>query len=266
MKCKECDSEKHLAALHPGPAPWSTEETKCESEQTEDPPSVSSKCTEICTNSPQPRSCSKICLVRVYPSNQRDRMQRVYAVLDDQSNRSLAKSQFFDLFGIEGKTSPYTLKTCSGTVETAGRKASNFVVESLDGKSTVALPVLIECNTIPDDKAEIPTPETQHFPHLAPMAGKIPPPDPNAQILLLLGRDVLCVHKIREQHNGPHNTPYAQRLDLGWVVVGEICLGRAHQPSEVKVYKTNILNNGRTSFFTPCTKSVQVKEPSPVRA
>lgn len=68
------------------------------------------------------------------------------------------------------------------------------------------------------------------------------------------------MHKVREQHNGPHNTPYAQRLDLGWVIVGEICLDRVHQLREVKAYKTNILPNGRTSFFMPCTKSVQVKE------
>lgn len=262
VKCRECDSEKHVSALHPGPAPWSCEKAKCEPEQQKDDlPNVISKCTEICSSSPQPRSCSKICLVKAYPSNQRNKMQHVYAVLDDQSNRSLAKSQFFDLFGIETNLSPYTLKTCSGTVEMAGRKANGFTVESLDGKSIVTLPILIECNTIPDDKAEIPTPEiTRHFHHLAPVADKIPPPDPDAQILLLLGRDVLSVHKVREQHNGPHNTPYAQRLDLGWVIVGEICLDRVHQPKEVKAYKTNILPNGRTSFFMPCTRSVQVKE------
>ena len=134
-------------------------------------------------------------------------------------------------------------------------------MESLYGKSTVALPPLIEGNTMPDDKPEIPTADiTQHFAHLSPVRDKIPPPDPDAQILLLLGRDVLSVHKVREQYNGPHNTPYAQRLDLGWVIVGEICLDRVQQPAEVNVNKTNILSNGGTSFFTPCSKSIQVRE------
>ena len=266
VKCRECDSDKHISALHPGPAPWSAEETKCEPEQNREerndvPFNVTSKCTEVCSNSHQPRSCSKICLVKVYPSNQREKTRHVYAVLDEQSNRSLAKSQFFDLFGIESNSSPYTLRTCSGTVETAGRKASNFTVESLNGETIVMLPTLIECNSMPDDKEEIPTPEiTQLFPHLAPVADKIPPPDPSAQILLLLGRDVLSVHKVREQHNGPNNTPYAQRLDLGWVIVGEICLDGAHQPTDVNVYKTNILPNGRASYFTPCPKGIHVKE------
>ena len=98
-----------------------------------------------------------------------------------------AKSQFFDLFGLNGNASPYTLTTCSGKVETAGRKACNIIVESLDGKTKAALPPLLECNNLPDDRSEIPTPEiTQYFPHLRQVTDKIPPLDTNAPILLLL--------------------------------------------------------------------------------
>ncbi|KAJ8349415.1 hypothetical protein SKAU_G00245450 [Synaphobranchus kaupii] len=82
------------------------------------------------------------------------------------------------------------------------------------------LPTLIECNHMPDDRSEIPTPvAAQHHTHLKSIAHKIPQLDPEAQILLLLGRDILQVHKVREQRNGPHSAPYAQRLDLGWVVI-----------------------------------------------
>ncbi|XP_053577874.1 uncharacterized protein LOC128667035 [Bombina bombina] len=114
---------------------------------------------------------------------------------------------------------------------------------------------------IPDDRSEIPTPEIiQHFPHLISLTDKIPALDPNAQILLLLGRDILKVHKVREQINGPHNSPYAQHLDLGWVIVGEVCLGGAHRPADVNSFKTNVLPSGRTSLFSPCTSYIQVKE------
>ncbi len=99
-----------------------------------------------------------------------------------------------------------------------------------------------------------------HFPHLTAMSEKIPPLDPGAPILLLLGRDVLSVHKVREQRNGPQNTPYAQRLDLGWVIVGEVCLDGIHRQSSVNTYKTNILLNGRTSYFSLCTKGINVVE------
>ncbi len=145
-------------------------------------------------------------------------------------------------------------------MSTAGRKLSGFSVESLDGKTVVALPPLLECNTLPDDISEIPTTEVAvHFPHLTAMSEKIQPLDRGAPILLLLGRDVLSVHKVREQRNGPQNTPYAQRLDLGWVIVGEVCLGGIHRQSSMNTYKTNILLNGRTSYFSLCTKGSRTR-------
>ena len=74
------------------------------------------------------------------PKGQPDKAIKAYVILDDQSNRSLARSSFFEL---------------------------------------------------------------------------IPEVDPTAEILLLLGRDIIRVHKVREQVNGPHNAPFAQCLDLG---------------------------------------------------
>lgn len=52
--------------------------------------------------------------------------------------------------------------------------------------------MLIECNNILEDRDEIPTPEvTQYHSHLKPIAQSIPPLNPEAEILLLLGRDIL---------------------------------------------------------------------------
>lgn len=109
VRCRECDSDRHVSALHPGPAPLQHEEAKADPEQQEEQPDVTSKCTEIFGTSPQRRSCSKICLVNVYPINHPTKAQCLYAVLDDHSNCSLAKTQLFDLFGIKGSPSPYTL-------------------------------------------------------------------------------------------------------------------------------------------------------------
>lgn len=104
-------------------------------------------------------------------------------------------------------------------------------------------PPLIECDSMPDDRTEIPTPEiAQHHPHLRPIANKIQPVDHHAPILLLLGRDIIRAHKV-QQINGPNNAPYAQRLDLGWVIVGEVYVGKAHSTSEVNVYKTHTLDS-----------------------
>ncbi|XP_049341522.1 uncharacterized protein LOC125806060 [Astyanax mexicanus] len=264
IKCAECNSERHIAALHPGP-PTPKDGAVTEKEESgeldEDMPTVTASCTEVCGNSDIPRSCAKICPIRVYPAGKKEKAVKIYAVLDEQSNKSLAKKGFFKLFDVKASSAPYTLKTCAGTMHTSGRRVSNFMLESLDGKLQLPLPTLIECDMIPDDRAEIPYPEVaQHHPHLQSVANKIPPVDPDAPILILLGRDILQVHKVREQINGPHNSPYAQRLDLGWVIVGEACLGAVHKPVEVNVYKANVLQNGRTSFLCPCPNNIQVKE------
>lgn len=263
VKCGECNSPKHISALHPGPTPDSTDKDKQnkDEEQTENAPSVVSKCTEVCGQNSSLRSCSKICLVKAYPEGQRDRAINMYAVIDEQSNRSLAKTEFFSLFDVKATPVPYTLKTCSGKAEASGRRATNFCIQSMDGKTNIQLPPLIECDSVPDDRTEIPSPEiAQHHPHLLPIASKIQPVDHQAPILLLLGRDILKVHKVREQINGPNNAPYAQRLDLGWVIVGEVCLGKTHNTSEVNVYKTHMFDSGRTSYFAPCPSIITVKE------
>ncbi|KAK5847425.1 hypothetical protein PBY51_016551 [Eleginops maclovinus] len=152
------------------------------------------------------------------------------------------------------------MKTCSGITNTSGRRVNGFIIEGMDGKAPMPLPTLTECNQIPDNRREIPTPEAAaHHPHLKPIASLIPPLDPSAEILLLLGRDIIRAHKVRSQVNGPHDAPYAQCLDLGWVIIGDVCLRGAHKPT-VSSFKTSILENGRPSFLTPCESRIHVRE------
>ena len=268
VKCNECDSNQHNAAMHPGPAPWLLKASLSTSQQSGEEnaastiavPAVNSQCTEVCGNSLTARSCSKICLVKVFPQQQPGAAVKMYAILDDQSNRSLARSDFFDLFEIKSRPSPYSLKTCAGVTEMVGRQAVGFQIEAIDGEISLPLPPLIECNEIPNNRDEIPTPEAAaNHPHLQPVAAHIQQLDPNAAILLMLGRDILRVHKVRQQVNGPHNAPFAQRLDLGWVLIGEVCLGNAHKPS-VSSFKTNLLEKGRPSFLTPCPNRIHLQE------
>ncbi|XP_060745195.1 uncharacterized protein LOC132858752 [Tachysurus vachellii] len=267
VKCSECNSISHMAALHPGPAPWTREPqfpTSEDHKESEDVPvesEVSSACTEVCGDSQLPRSCSKVCLVKVFPESHREKALKMYAILDDQSNRSLARSEFFDLFGITECSVAYTLKTCAGTVETEGRQARGFQVESFDGSIVLRLPVLLECNEIPDNRSEIPTPEVvRNHRHLKHLARYIPEPDHHIPIFLLLGRDMIRVHKAHKQVNGPPNAPFAQKLDLGWVIVGDMCLGKVHKPTFIQSYHTNIMENGQSTYFHPCPNNYTIKD------
>ena len=264
VKCSECDSTRHNTAMHAGPAqPKASPPDSSKEEEEKESPSTStvdSHCTEVCGVGQAARSCSKICLVRVYPQGQRDKAINTYVILDDQSNRSLARTNFFELFDIQSQPSSYSLRTCAGTIDRSGRRAEGFQIESLDGKVSVVLPTLIECNEILNNRSEIPTPDAAlHHPHLRSVAANIPALDSSAEILLLLGRDIVRVHKVRQQINGPHDAPFAQRLDLGWVLVGDVCLGNAHKP-HVSTFKTNLLENGRPTLLTPCESFLQIKE------
>ena len=162
VRCIECDSNRHHAAMHPGPPQVSKQFTPPpddggeEEEHGGEPAAITSHCTQVCGPGRTARSCSKISLVRVYPQGQRERAVNMYVILDDQSNRSLVRSDFFELFNIKGQLFPYSLKTCSGLVERSGRKAEGFQVESLDGQTCLSLPPLIECDEILNDRSEIP--------------------------------------------------------------------------------------------------------------
>ncbi len=102
-----------------------------------------------------------------------------------------------------------------------------------------------------NNRSEIPTPSAVLYqPHLRHIAKHIPELEPETEILLLLGRDVIRAHKVRQQVNGPINVPFAQRMDLGWVVIGEVCLCNVHRPM-VNTFKTNVLEGGRHSIFQP---------------
>ncbi|RXN36772.1 hypothetical protein ROHU_002657 [Labeo rohita] len=256
IKCTECGSTTHMTALHPYPPTWKSKSFPSTSEEggeedKVDIQEVKSTCTQVCGEGLSARTCAKICLVSVFPNGCKKESKRMYAILDEQSNRSLARSEFFEIFKISGNSYSYTLKTCAGHTETAGRRASGYTVASVDNKISIHLPTLLECNQIPNVRTEIPTPEAAfHHVHLKRIADKIPPLDPDAKILLLLGRDILQVHKVREQISGPGDAPFAQRLDLGWVVVGDVCLGgRAQKMLAASNLRLHKIASNRTAVI-----------------
>ncbi|KAM3938230.1 uncharacterized protein RB166_011994 [Leptodactylus fuscus] len=274
IKCEECHSDKHPSALHPtsatsdpavavssSPATNHGGEPQANTKSTT---AVSCSCSEVCGESQSDKCCARICLIRVYPEGQPENVVKMYAIIDDQSNRSLAGPKFFEAFGIKGPAMPYTLNTCSGRIETSGRRAQVFIASPINGGVEIPLPTLIECDQIPNQRDEIPTPEAAfHQPHLRHLVNVIPPMDTDAEILLLLGRDNLRIHKVRQQCNGPDYAPYAQRLDLGWVIIGNVCLDRTCVDS----FKTYVRRDGRTTFCKPCPRHYDVKEkpPDPVQ-
>ncbi|KAK3735147.1 hypothetical protein QZH41_001892 [Actinostola sp. cb2023] len=219
IHCDECQSEDHITALHSEPyasQQKNGEEPKASEKQNQELISVTTTCTEVCKNRKGARSCCKKCPAYVYHTSHPENKIKVYVLIDDQSNHSLAKSKVFNALGVKGEATAYTLKTCTGVSHTKGRRANGLILESLNGSSKHSLPTITECDAIPDSKEDIPTPDVaQAYAHLRSIANKIPEFDADTEVLLLIGRDVPAIHKVRESRNGPRNAPWAQRLDLG---------------------------------------------------
>ena len=151
--CQECKIDKP-SAVHLGPTPWkvdayvSTVDHGGEQQLLQAIPSITSKCTEICGSGNTSNSCSKICLALVCPAGQRDRAMMTYIVLDEESNRFLGGTKFFEHFGIKDAGLRYTIKTFSGVMETREQLHDDIIRRN----THIPWPTLIECDMLPDDR------------------------------------------------------------------------------------------------------------------
>lgn len=135
------------------------------------------------------------------------------------------------------------------------RIAKNLTVASMDGSTEHMCLPIVECDEIPNNRNEIATPAiARTFQHLSEIACHIPELDPQAKILLLIGRDLIVAHHVLDQRIS-HDAPYAQKLSLGWTIIGETYLNKAHLPANVSVDKTYLHDNGRPSILLPCNNS-----------
>ena len=246
--CSICGDKRHIALLH-------------KDKTAKEVASVEAKCTTICSGEGGGLSCSKIVLVDLYSKQAPNSFKRVYAVLDDQSNASLISSELADELGADGPVEKYYLSTCSGErAERYGRRVNSIYVRSLNGY-TSELPTLVECESIPSDRREIPTPQTaRRFPHLCSLASEIQPLDDQAGIQLLIGRDAPELLKVREFRNGPRGAPWAQRHSLGWTISGQVCLDMTDGPKHVRTNRTTVNAQVQVYSLEPCPNAITVKE------
>lgn len=165
------------------------------------------------------------------------------------------------MLNINSETRDYQLQTCSGVKTMTSRIAKNLTVASMDGSIEHMCPPIVECDEIPNNRNEIATPAiARTFQHLSEIACHIPELDPQAKILLLIGRDLIVAHHVLDQRIS-HDAPYAQKLSLGWTIIGKTCMNKAHLPANVSVDKTYLHDNGRPSILLPCNNSLTVKVP-----
>ncbi|CAC5364218.1 unnamed protein product [Mytilus coruscus] len=89
------------------------------------------------------------------------------------------------LLNAQGDGITYTLLSCSGRRNITSKKISNLVMESLDENVALDLRPLIQCDSIPNIRSEISTPDiAANYPHLRDIADSIPPIGGHLEILL----------------------------------------------------------------------------------
>ena len=259
LQCAICGDKHHNAILHKEKWPPPKPENK----------TVNPKCTVLCGPTGGV-SCSKTLLVDIYNRRNPHLTKHVYAIVDEQSNSSLITSKLADDLGADGPLEKYFLSTYSGKKEEKyGRRVAGITVWSLSGEEFAVL-TLTKCDTIPQDKREIPnTDMARSFPHLKAIAHKIPPLDETAKIHLLLGRDAPKLLKVREFRNGPKGDPWAQGPALGWTISGDVFLDFASGPAHVLTCLTSLstvmekeLETGdRIYELVPCPNQMKVTDP-----
>jgi hypothetical protein len=252
IKCKKCDSDRNLVLLH--------RDKRENVDNKNDGEEVRATCTKLCDSNRGGLSCSKIVLMDISLQDKPDKIHRVYALVDEQSNASMITPDLANKLGINSKKEKYFLSTCSVSKEVKyGRRVPGVIAMSVDGKSS-KLPTLIECNHIPQDKREIPTPElVSRFAHLQELAKEIPPFDSKAEISILIGCDAPELLKVREFRNGRRGTPWAQKLSIGWTVCGQVCLDRLDGAVHVSTHRTTIFTkhalDGKDEIGSDCQHS-----------
>ncbi|VDI60777.1 Hypothetical predicted protein [Mytilus galloprovincialis] len=208
VQCAVCGNKRHATAMHIDR--YTQNRTKADNkkpltadggEHSED--NVTVKCTTLCGDIRVGRSCGKTVLVDVYSPNAPEKSMRVYAAIDDQSNRTLITSELFDDLGIQGQHAQFNMSSCNGNSTMKCRVANSICVRSIDGKSTFELQDVIECDSIPSELPEIATPEVASaYSHLHRISSYLPPLDPSIKVELLIGRDIprfiMCKDKLLE--------------------------------------------------------------------
>ncbi|VDI49538.1 Hypothetical predicted protein [Mytilus galloprovincialis] len=237
VKCEKCGNSSHCTAFHIERQEPLLDNGGERKKINEDIPKVGSLCTEICGDANQFKW-------KVMCKNITDK---------PISKGKTRTTEHYD-------TIQYTLSSCSGKSAQSGRRATGFILESFDRNTQLECTSLIECNDIPNSKQEIATPAVaRQYSHLESIAEFIPELDQDANISLLIGRDMISCHHILDQIIGKDHEPYAQRLRLGWTIIGEACLGLVHTSDVITVNKTSVLPNQEITL-KPCEYNFKVKD------
>ena len=240
VKCEICNL-KHATVMH------KSEQKKVSfSQEMKDSPSSYSStanntfCTNICQNF-KGKNCSKTLLVEVSMRALPSKKLICYAILDEQSNTTLVDDRLVEYFGVTFPTQEFSINFVSQNYEmsTTGQLVSGLQVKGINETEIIALPDALSCPCIADTSNEVATPSiVRQHEHLESYADLFPKFNPNAEVLLLIGRN--CGRAMATQCLTDVE-PYIHKSPLGYSLVGNVCPQAYNSLNSNRVLKTSIV-------------------------
>ena len=251
LKCRTC-SGMHPTCLH--------------KEQTQEDVAVSN-CMSVCLLPDQSSGFDHTMIVPVWvrPVGEPDKEILQYAVLDDHSNVSFVSETLCERLNLQGPSTELLLTTMheqNAHIQT--RKISGLEVLDYHRECVVKMPVAFTRELVSANRSQIPKPEVaREWQHLKPIADKLTPYHPDAEISILIGNNCPRAIRPREIIAGEEDEPYAQRTVLGWGVIGRVCKSRDEEDGDRGVCN-RVAASEIHSRFAFSTKAKEIIDPEKV--
>ena len=186
-------------------------------------------------------------------------------MLDDHSNVSFVSETLCERFNLQGTATELLLTTMqqqNAHVET--RKISGLEVLDYRRECVVKMPVTFTRELFSANRSQIPKPEVaKEWEHLKPIADKLTPYHPDAEISILIGNNCPKAIRPREIVAGEDDEPYAQRTVLGWGVIGRVCKSHDEEGGEKGVCN-RVAASEISSRFAFSTKAKEIIDPGKI--
>ena len=207
-------------------------------EPTQDNAAISN-CMSVCLIPKQSGGFDHTMIVPVWvrPVGEPEKEILQYAVLDDHSNVSFVSETLCERFNLQGPSNELLLTTMqqqNARVKT--KKISGLEILDYHRECVVKMPVAFTRELVSANRSQIPKPEVaREWQHLKPIADKLTPYHPDAEISILIGNNCPRAIRPREIVAGEDDEPYAQRTILGWGVIGRVCKSSDVENTDVGV-------------------------------
>lgn len=207
-KCDKC-GERHLTMLH--------------HQEKEDKSSV--KCTQVCEENKNPRSCARIVLAKIFHHSNPEKEVLTYGVLDDQSTDVFITEDLLSKLEVEGSEINLQVNTITGTDTVRTSKVHGLRIQDVGRNfAPMKIPHAYTRETIPATHYEIVTPDiARQWKHLEGIADEIHY-RPDVEIGLLIGRNVPSAFQPLRVVYGQDEEPWGEEYKFGWTVIGPVCL------------------------------------------